>query len=328
VRRRDFITLVGGAAFTWPFPVQAQQGMRRIAVMQELPANDHEGETEVDALRKGLAELGWIEGRNIQIEFRWPGSDVGRIRAAAKEIVALNPEVILSRSAPATAALLDQTRTLPIIFVQVPDPISSSFVLSFSDPGGNVTGFTNVEASMSGKWIKLLKAISPRVTRVAFMFNPATAPYYASFRRTADVEAATLGLELIEARVRSDAEIESAMKSLASRPGGGIVGIQDTFLVEHRNVIISLAASLSLPAIYANRVFTASGGLMNYAVDTLDIFRRAAGYVDRILKGAKPGDLPVQAPTKFELVLNLKTAKALGLSIPDKMLALADEVIK
>jgi putative tryptophan/tyrosine transport system substrate-binding protein len=328
MKRREFISLVCGVVAVWPTATRAQQPQRRIGVLQSLPANDPEGQTEVDALRKGLAALGWIEGRNINIEYRWPGGDIGHARTSAKEIVALKPEVIVSRSTPATAALLNETRTIPIIFVQVTDPLSSGFVQSFSHPGGNVTGFTNVEASMSGKWIELLKQIAPRVTRVAFMFNPATAPYFGTFRRPAEIGAATLGLELSEIRVRSEAEIESAMRSMASRPGGSIVAIPDTFLVEHRSVIISLAASLGLPAVFGNRLFTASGGLMNYAVDTLDIFRSAANYVDRILKGTKVSDLPVQAPTKYQLIINLKTAKALGLTVPPMLLALADEVIE
>jgi putative ABC transport system substrate-binding protein len=330
LKRRDFLTLLSGAAAIWPFAARAQQSdkMRHIFVLQALPENDAEGQSEVDVLRQGLQALGWIQGRNLQIDFRWPGGDVDLARKYAKEAVAAKPDVLVSRSTPSTQALLAETRTIPIVFVQVADPIASGFVETFARPGGKITGFTNSEPSMSGKWVELLKGIAPATARAAFIFNPATAPYYSSFVEPAATAAKGLGIDLTMTRVQSGAEIEAALKAQASQTGGGIVAIPDTYLVEHRGLIIELAAALRLPAIYGSRVFTPSGGLMSYAVDTSDIFRRAASYVDRILKGDKPADLPVQQPVKYELSINLKTAKALGLDVPSKLLALADTVIE
>jgi putative ABC transport system substrate-binding protein len=235
MRRREFITLLGGAAAAWPLAARAQQSerMRRVGALMAQAEDDPAGQAEGGALRKGLADLGWIEGRNIKIEYRWPGGDVARVRAFARKLVALKPDLVLTRSTPATAAVLAESSTIPIIFVNVADPILSGFVASFARPGGNVTGFTNVEASMSGKWVELLKEMAPRTTRVAIMFNPETAPYFVSFLPAAEAAAHAYGLELIVMRVTSDAEIEQALSSLASRPGGGLVGIPDTFLTEH-----------------------------------------------------------------------------------------------
>jgi putative ABC transport system substrate-binding protein len=330
MQRRSFLTLLGGAAAAWPLAARAQQSgpMRWVSVLMNLPDGDPGARAEIDALTSGLRELGWVAGRNIQFEYRWPGGDVALARAFAREVVTLKPDLVLTRSTPTTAAVLAESRTIPIIFFFVADPISSGFVASLARPGGSVTGFTNVEASMSGKWVELLKEMAPRTTRVAIMFNPETAPYFVSFLQPAEAAAHAYGIDLIVTHVASDAEIGQTLRSLASRPGGGLVVIPDTFLLQRRDMIVPLVHHHRLPAIYANNLWTRSGWLMAYAVDTVDLVRRAAGYVDRILKGANPADLPVQQPVKFNFVLNLKTAKTLGLDVPLKLHAFADEVLE
>jgi putative ABC transport system substrate-binding protein len=329
MKRREFIALLGGAAAAWPLAVDAQaERVRSIAVLTGLPATDPLGQAEVAAFRHGLQELGWVPGRNIQIEYRWPDTDIDLIGAAATELVALKPEVILARATPSVAAVRRETSAIPVVFLQVADPLGVGFVQSLSRPGGNITGFTNFEASLGGKWLELLKEIAPGVKRVAALFNPDTAPYAGTFLRTIEAAAPAFGVEPITATVRNADEIEGAIAAVAREPGGGIVQIPDSFTLAHRESIIGLLARHRLPAIYSNHTFPASGGLIAYAVDSRDIFRRAASYVDRILKGTKPLDLPVQQPTKFELVINLKTAKALGLDVPSTLLARADEVIE
>ncbi len=331
MQRREFITLFGGAAVAWPRAAGAQQPsgrMRRLGVLMALADGDPGGQAEVDALVQGLREFGWIEGRNIRFDYRWPGGDIERARAFAKEVVGLKPDVLMARSTPAALALKAETASIPIVFVSVAEPMSSHLVESFAQPGGNITGFTNFEASIGGKLLELLKEASPRLKRAAFIYNPITAPYAQSYLGSAEGAATILAVESFPSPVQNDARIEAVLAALAKEPGGGLVAIPDTFLQQRRELIIALVDRYRLPAIYATRVWAPSGGLMAYSVDTRDLIRRAAGYVDRILKGAHPGDLPVQQPNKYELVINLKTARAQGLQASDKLLALADEVIE
>ncbi len=329
MRRREFIALLGGVA-AWPLPLSAQQpdGMRRIGVLMAYGESDREGQAWVAAFREGLQKLGWTEGRNIGIDIRWPTADEELIERFAKELVALRPDLILTQNTPTTAAILRQTRTIPIIFANVFDPVSSRLVASLPRPGGNVTGFLNLEGSIAGKWLELLKEVAPRVTRVAFLFHPATAPFAEYFLNPFKAAAASFAVEAIAAPVRDTPELESAFAAQARAPYGGLIVMPDAFLNVHRAEITSLAAGYRLPAVYPYRFFAELGGLLSYGSDPLDNFRRAASYVDRILKGATASELPVQAPVKFELVINLKTAKALGLTVAPSLLARADEVIE
>ncbi len=329
LKRREFVTLLVGAA-GWPVVASAQQpsGVRRIGVLTGYDQNDPDAPRHVAALREGLAALGWVEGRNIRIDFRWAATNSSLIEQIAKELVALQPDVLLARTTPVALALKRETQVIPIVCVQVAEPIESGLVAGLARPGGNVTGFTNFEASMGGKWVELLKEIAPGVMRVAFIFNPNTAPYAEGFVRAASAAAVSLQMELIPSPVRDDAGITGVLAALASRAGGGLVGMADTFVVAHRELILQLAAQHRLPAVYANSLFMPSGGLLAYAVDTVDLFRRAASYIDRIFKGIPAGDLPIQQPNKFELFINLKTAKALGLTVPQTLLYRADEVIE
>jgi putative ABC transport system substrate-binding protein len=285
--------------------------------------DDPGGLADMAAFRQGLAELGWIEGQTIQIESRWPGSDIERVGALAKELVALNPDVLLARSTPVTAALKGETTSIPIVFVAVAEPSESGLVQNLARPGGNITGFTNFEGSIGGKWLQLLKEVDPRIARVAVIYNPQTAPYAGSFLRSVGSAAPTLGIEAIDMPVQSEADIETTVANFARHPGAGLVAIPDSFTGQHRALIIALTARYGVPALYSTLSFTPSGGLMAYSVDTRDLMQRAATYVDRILKGGKPADLPVQLPAKFELSINLKTAKALGLALPDMLIARA-----
>jgi putative ABC transport system substrate-binding protein len=330
MKRREFITLLGGgAALALPHVARAQDRVRRIGVLMAIPENDREGQARVAAFREELAKLGWAEGRNIRIDTRWATPrDAEARQRFAQELVALQPDLILSHATPSTATLLRQTRTVPIVFAGVADPVGSGFVASFPRPGGNVTGFITMEPTMAGKWLELLKEMVPRVARVAFLFNPATAPYAEYWLGPFNAAAATFALEAIAARVRDMSEIESAIATQARAPNGGLVVMPDTFLNAHRAEITSLAARYRLPAVYPFRFFTELGGLLSYGSDLVDDYRRAAGYADRILKGAKPAELPVQGPVKFELVINLKTAKALGLSVPLHLQQRADAVIE
>jgi putative tryptophan/tyrosine transport system substrate-binding protein len=331
MRRREFITLLGGAAAAWPVAARAQQPeqTRRIAVLMGYAENDPEGQARLTSFRKGLQKLAWAEGRNIRIDTRWatPGDAESRQRFA-QELVALQPDLILSHGTPTTATLLQQTRTIPILFAGVSDPVGSGFVASFPRPGGNVTGFITMEPTMAGKWLELLKEISPRIARVALLFNPATAPFAEYWLNPFKAAAASFALEAIVAPVRDTSELESVLAAQAREPNGGLIAMPDTFLAAHRTEVTSLAARHRLPAVYAFRYFADAGGLMSYGSDQIDDYRRAATYADRILKGAKPSELPVQAPIKFELAINLKTAKALGLDVPPMLLARADEVIE
>jgi putative ABC transport system substrate-binding protein len=327
--RRTFIIVLASAA-GWPFVVRAQQPdrVRRIGVLMGFAENDPQAHAMIAAFREGLQKLGWTDGRNTRTDIRWTTpADAESRQLFAKELVALQPDLILSHTTPTTAALLQQTRTIPIIFATVSDPVGSGFVASFPRPGGNVTGFTLIEPTVAGKWVELLNEIAPRVNRVAFLFNPATATYADYFLKPFKAAALSFAVEAIAAPVRDRSELESVVAAQAREPNGGLIVMPDSFTDAHRAEITSLAARYHLPAVYAYRFFTKLGGLLSYGVDLTNNFRRAAIYVDRILKGEKPADLPVQQPTRFELVINLKTAKALGLTVPQSLFARADEVI-
>ncbi len=333
MKRREFITLLGSAAIVPPLSplaarAQQREQKRRVAVlMGGLASGDSGGQAESAALEDGLKELGWKPGSNIGLDYRWPGAELNSVRAAAKQITDLRPDLVVSRSTPATTALMHTG--LPIVFMLVADPIGSGFVNSFGQPGGNLTGFSNFEASVGGKWLELLKEAAPAVSRVSLLFNPQTAPYAEGFLRSAQAAAQTLGAAVIPAPCNSTADIESALAARArDDAGGGIIGIIDTFLTEHHEAIIELATRYRLPAIYGTGTFVPGGGLMAYSVDYPDLYRRAAGYVDRILRGARPAELPVQEPAKFALSINLKAAGAIGLNLPQTLIARADEVIE
>jgi putative ABC transport system substrate-binding protein len=330
MRRREFITLLGGAA-TWPLSARAQQPerMRRIGVLMDRDENDPDGKAELSGFTQGLAELGWTDGRNLRMDFRWAADNVDRMRIFAKELVGLQPDVILASTTPGTAALQRETRTIPIVFAAVADPVGDGFVAGLPRPGGNLTGFIFTEAAMAGKWLELLTEIAPGVKRAAMMFNPDTSPGGGSyFLPPFEAAARSLKVAPIAAPVHSDAEIETLMTSLAREPRGGLVVIGDAFMQVHRAPTILLAARNNVPAVYNRSVFARDGGLLSYGPDQVDTFRRAASYVDRILRGANPADLPVQLPVKFEMFLNAKTAKALGLAVPPSILLRADEVIE
>ena len=290
--------------------------------------SDHEAQSWVAALREELRKLGWTDGRNIEIDTRWAAADVDSMKRYAKELVALQPDLMVTSSTPATAAMLQQTDTIPIIFVLVADPVGSGFVASLPRPGGNVTGFTPIVGSLGGKWVELLKEIAPRIARVTLMFNPPTATFVEGYLSPFKAAAASLGAEAVIAPVHDMPELESLVAAQALEPTSGLVVIPDAFMVGHRAQITALAARYRVPAIYTFRSFAELGGLISYGPDFFDEYRRTASYVDRILKGEKPTELPVQAPVKFELVINLKAAKALGLTIPPTLFARADEVIQ
>jgi putative ABC transport system substrate-binding protein len=330
IGRREFITLLGGAVAAWPVVARAQQGerVRRIGVLTAFAESDHEAQSWVAAFREELRKLGWTEGRNIEIDTRWATADVESMQRFAKELVALQPDLFLTSSTPATAAMLQQTRTIPIIFVWVADPVGSGFVASLPRPGGNVTGFTPIEGSLGSKWVELLKEIAPRVTRVTLLFNPAMATFVEGYLNPFKAAAASLGVEAILAPVHDMSELESVIAAQARESNGGLVVIPDAFTIGHRAEITLLAALYRVPAVYWSGFFAELGGLISYGPNVVDEYRRAASYADRILKGAKPSELPVQAPVKFELVINLKAATALGLTVPATLLGRADEVIE
>jgi putative ABC transport system substrate-binding protein len=330
MRRREFITLLGGSAAAWPLASRAQQPdrMRRIGVLSALAETDSEAQVWDAAFRKRLVELGWIDGRSIHIDYRWGAGSVERMQLFAKELVRLNPDVIVTISTPATAALQTETHTIPIVFAWVSDPVGSGFVSSLANPGGNITGFINIEASVVGKWLSLLREIAPQVSRVGFLFNPQTAPFARYYLDTFQSAASALSLEAIDAPVHSTEEVETFMTKLGREPGAGLVVMSDVSMTVYRKTIYSLAERYRLPTVYPYRYFAAEGGLMSYGINVPDLLRGAASYVDRIFRGEKPNELAVQQPTKFELVINLKTAKTLGLTIPQTLLATADEVIE
>ena len=330
MRRRDFIALLGGAAVAWPLAAHAQQGVarRKIALIMSAEQGDAEGKARIEAFGRALQDLGWSPGINADILVRWIAGDPARIRAVATEFAALKPDIILASTTPVVAALRGQSQISPIVFVLVSDPVGSGFVDSLARPGGNITGFINIESSLGGKWLELLKEIAPQTKRVALLFNPDTAPYVDYYLAPFKAAAPMFGLVPLSAPVRSIAEIEPTIAQLAAEPGGAIVVLPDAFSGSNRGIIISQAARLRVPAIYAYRYMAQEGGLISYGIDATDLYRRAALYIDRILKGAKAADLPVQTPTKFEFAINLKTAKALGLTVPPILLASADEVIE
>jgi putative tryptophan/tyrosine transport system substrate-binding protein len=329
MRRREFITLLCGAAVGWPLAARAQQPdrMRRIGVLMFMGADDPYGQKSVKAFQEELQELGWMESRNIRIDIRW-APDLGSMQRFAKELVALQPDVILSPTGSATRSILEQTRTIPLIFAVINDPVGDGFVQSFARPGGNVTGFINMEPTMAGKWVELLKEIAPRVNRAAFLFNPATTPYREVYLNPFKAAATSFAMEAITAPVHDSSELQSAVAAQVREPNGSLIVMPDSFTFTHRAEVTLLAARYRLPAVYPFRQFTEVGGLISYGPDLVDQYRRTATYVDRILKGAKPSELPVQAPVKFEMMINLKTAKALGLEVPTALLATADEVIE
>jgi ABC-type uncharacterized transport system substrate-binding protein len=326
MRRRELITLLGGASLAWPLAARAQQP-RRIGVLTLFSEHDAEGRFRFSAFQEGLREAGWVEGRNIRIDYRWADGDLDRLRAYAAEIIGSAPEAIFCNSTPVLAALRKGTQTIPIVFTGISDPIGAGFVASLARPAGNLTGFASFEPEMGGKWLQELKEVAPSVNRVAFILNRQNASW-ASLFQAIEVVAPTFGVTASAVDVRDAAEIELAIKEFGSQSNGGIIVQPDGITLGHRQLIIDLAAKYGLPAVYPFRVFAMEGGLMAYGINVADQFRRAASYIDRILRGAKPADLPVQAPTKFELVINLKTAKALGLRISESFLVRADEVIE
>ena len=329
--RRAFVSLLGSGVIAWPFIALAQQssGMRRIGVLMGYPETDAEAQSYFAAFRDSLRRLGWIEGRNIAIDIRWarPG-DMISMERFAKELIAVQPDLILSNTTPTTVALVQQTRSIPVVFAMVADPIGSGFVTSFAQPGGNATGFVTTEATLGGKWVDLLKDIAPNVVRMAMLFNPATAMFGDFWLKPFKAAAASHSMEAIEAPVRDVSDLEVVIATQAREPNTGIIVMPESFTDAHRAEITSLVARYRIPAVYAYRFFTALGGLLSYGIDLADNFRRSATYVDRILRGEKPADLPVQAPTKYVLTINLKTAKALGLEVPFHLQQLADEVIE
>jgi putative tryptophan/tyrosine transport system substrate-binding protein len=328
LRRREFIIVLGGAA-SWPLAVRAQQPerMRRISVLMTTAADDSEGQARMAAFVQGLQQLGWTNGRNVRIEIRWSAADADRIRKYAAELVALAPDVILAPGSATVAPLLQATRTVPIVFVHLVDPVGAGYVKSLARPGGNATGFTPYEYGLSAKWLELLKQIAPAIIRAAVIRDPAISAGLGQFAAIQSV-APSLGVEAIAVNVRDASEIEDTITTFARGANGGLIVTGSGLAIVYRKLIVKLAAQYNLPGVYFERSFAADGGLISYGADLVDQYFRAAGYVDRILKGDKPADLPVQAPTKYELVINLKTAKALGLEIPPTLLARADEVIE
>jgi len=323
------MTLLGGAAVAWPLAARAQQAgaMPRIGLLSVFAESDPEGQALIKELMQGLQELGWVNGRNVRIDFRFGGVDAAHISTLATELIELRPDVVLASGALAATALRQQTLSIPIVFVQVVDPVSAGFVTNLARPEGNITGFTNFEFSVGGKWLQLLKECAPSVDRIAVVFDPANATW-AAYLRTIEAAAPSFGVRLIPAGVRDAAEITQRIATFARDPNGALVVLPSPVTIRHRETIIVAAARHRLPTIYPYRFFTVDGGLMSYGSDVLDSYRRAASYVDRILRGAKVAELPVQQPIKYELTINVKTAKTLGLALPDSVLARADEVIE
>jgi len=329
MRRRDFLSLIGGAAATWPLAVRAQQParLRQVAILRAEVAGDPEGLRNSGALIQGLQALGWTPGRNVRIEQRWAGGSVDAMKALAKELVALEPDVIVVVSTPVSAAVMQETHTIPIIFVQNFDPVGSGLVKSLVAPDGNITGFTSYEPGISSKWLELLKGVAPQVARVAIMYNPQTAPYAGVFLRSIEAASPIFAIQPIAMPIQDSGTIEKSIEAFAREINPGLMVLPDATTTVHEKLIVKLASQHRLPAIYPWRHYVTAGGLMCYAVDLPVLWRRAASYVDQVLKGEKPANLPIQQPTKFELVINLTAAKAVGLTIPASILSLADDLI-
>ena len=329
MRRREFITLLGGSAIAWPLAARAQQPerMRRVGVLMGYPEGDKQAQAGVSALRKGLQNLGWIEGQNIHSDYRWAGPDPEKARTYAKELAGMSPDVIVSSTNQVTAIVQHETRTIPIVFAFVGDPVGSGFVQSLSRPGGNLTGFANFENSIGSKWLELLRELAPKAKRVGFIYCPSAAPNVGFFH-AAQTAAPASGVALIPLPVNDAIDIERGVTAFAAEPDGGLIVAPHAVTLGNRDLIEGLALKYRLPAVYSDRYFADSGGLVSFGNNTPDLFMRAASYIDRILKGAKPAELPVQLPTKFELIVNLKAAKAIGLSVPPTILSRADDVIE
>ena len=327
MRRRTFIAAVGGAA-AWPLVARAQQELPRVGVLITPGEGDPESRARIAAFRQSLQKLGWIDGKNVRIDFRWGGGDSARIKAHAAELVSLAPRVVIGNGTPAVEALSQATRTIPIIFALVMDPVGLGYIDSFARPGRNITGFTFIDFSLVGKWLEMLKDLAPATSRAAFIYNPDTTPFWAGYLRSEDAARVSAIVRLVGMPVRTASELESAIRDFAREGGGSLIFPPDPFNVVNFKLTIGLAQQLRLPSVSAYRNFAERGGLAAYGPDTADAFRRSASYVDRILKGESPANLPAQNPDKFEIVINLKTAKALGLDVPPTLLATADEVIE
>jgi putative ABC transport system substrate-binding protein len=330
IGRRQFISALGGAT-AWPLAARAQQRLRRVGVLMPFAADDPEGRARLGAFVRGLQEAGWEDGRNVTMDTRWATGDAGQFRKYAAELVALEPDVILAPTTPAVTALQQTSRTVPIVFVGLSDPIGPGFVESFSRPGGNITGFTYFEAAVGGKWLGLLKEIAPSIKRVSMLFNPETANAGAGggiYQQSIQAAAHVHSTELIESPVHNPADIDDVFAAIARSPDGGLIVMPNAFTTANRERIVAQAARFQIPTVYPNIFFVKGGGLISYGPDTIDQYRRAVSYVDRILKGEKPANLPVQGPIKFELAVNLKAAKALGLAVPETLLTIADEVVE
>jgi putative ABC transport system substrate-binding protein len=330
VRRREFIVFVGSAAAAWPLAARAQQPdrMRLICVLMGFEESDPAAQSWIAAFRDRLTKLGWTEGSNLRIELRWSAADADRMKTFAKELVDLRPDAIFGQTTPVIGALARETQTIPIVFVLVSDPIGSGFAASLAHPTGNITGFSGNDPTIGGKWMELLKEIAPRTARVALLFNPATAPQRQFYMPSIKATASSVAVDVSDAPLHAKEEIEGVIAAQARTPGGGIIAMPDPFTNTNRELIIALAARYRIPTIFYDPLYAELGGLISYGTDFAELFRQAAEYIDRVLKGAKPGELPIQQPTKYELVINLKTAKALGLTIPESVLSLADKVIE
>jgi putative ABC transport system substrate-binding protein len=329
MRRREFITLLGGAAAAWPLAARGQQSdqVRRVGLLMGYPEGDRQARANVAAFREGLRSLGWIEGRNIQLEFRWAGGDPDKARAFAKELVGIKPDVIVPSTNQVTEILQHETRAIPIVFVFVGDPVGSGFVKSLSRPGGNITGFANFENSIGAKWLEILKELDPKTRNVGFIHSPLAAPNI-GFLRAAEAAGPSLRVKVFPLPVNNAADIERTVAAFTTEPNGGLIVAPHAVTLAYRDLIIAMAAQHRLPAVYSDRYFAESGGLLSFGNNTADLFRRSTTYIDRILKGGEPAELPVQLPTKFELIINLKTAKTLGLDVPLFLQQRADDVIE
>ena len=330
MQRRRFMTLLGGSAAAWPLLARAQQSerIRHIGVLMTLDEHDAEGQARLEALHQGLNQLGWAAGKNLAITYRWAAGDIARLKADAAELVALSPDLIIANSTPALAALHTATTTIPVVFVMVVDPVGLGYIASLARPGGNITGFTYMEVSLIGKWLDLLKGIAPAITRTAFLYNPDTAPFFTTFLNSFEAAPHPAVMEFARAPVRADGDLEATIASLAREPGGSLIVGADASNILRSKSILGLVAKYRLPTLSIYRQFAEDGALMSYGPDSEDIFRRSASYIDRILKGEAPASLPAQAPTKFEFVVNLKTARSLGLSVGANLLAISDRVIE